>query len=80
MCVILFTVNYRIFANGGVSIRFNGKDDNVVLELYIWLHAVIFPLTVMLVNTMFTCIVLICVCRQISLWLMLSCCKFESRL
>ena len=30
--VILFTVNYCLFANGDVSIRFNGKDDNVVLE------------------------------------------------
>ena len=29
---ILFTVNYCLFANGGVSIRFNLKDDNVVLE------------------------------------------------
>ena len=27
------TVNYCLFANGDVSIRFNGKDDNVVLEL-----------------------------------------------
>ena len=36
---ILFTVNYCLFANCDVSIRFNGKDDNVVLEfnfLYIW--------------------------------------------
>ena len=32
--VILFTVNYCLFANGDVSIRFNGKDDNVVLEFY----------------------------------------------
>ena len=30
--VILFAVNYCLFANGDVSIRFNGKDDNVVLE------------------------------------------------
>ena len=30
--IILFTVKYCIFANGDVSIRFNGKDDNVVLE------------------------------------------------
>ena len=29
---------------------------------------------------MLTCTVLICVCRQNSQWLMLSCCKFESRL
>ena len=31
-CIILFTVNYCLFANGDVSIRFNGKDDNVMLE------------------------------------------------
>ena len=30
--VILFTVNDCLFANSDVSIRFNGKDDNVVLE------------------------------------------------
>ena len=24
----LFTVNYCLFANGDVSIRFSGKDDN----------------------------------------------------
>ena len=30
--VFFFTVNYCLFANGDVSIRFNGKDDNVVLE------------------------------------------------
>ena len=30
MRVVLFTVNY-LFANGDVSIRFSGKDDNVVL-------------------------------------------------
>ena len=30
--IILFTVNYCLFANGDVSIRFNGKDDNAVLE------------------------------------------------
>ena len=29
---ILFTVNYCLFANGDVFIRFNGKDDKVVLE------------------------------------------------
>ena len=34
--VILFTVNYCLFSNGGVSIRFNGKDDNVVLEYRIF--------------------------------------------
>ena len=32
--IFLFTVNYCIFANGDISIRFNGKDDNVVLELH----------------------------------------------
>ena len=33
MRVILFsTVNYCSFAHGDVSIRFNGKNDNVVLE------------------------------------------------
>ena len=31
--VILFAVNYCSYAHGDVSIRFNGKDDNVVLEL-----------------------------------------------
>ena len=36
-------------------------------------YAVIFPLTAMLVVTMYT--VLICVCRQNSLWLMLSWCN-----
>ena len=30
--VILFTANYCLFANDDVSIRFSGKDDNVVLE------------------------------------------------
>ena len=34
--VILFTVNYCLFANGDVSIRFSGKDDNVVLELLMY--------------------------------------------
>ena len=33
MQVILFTVNYSLFANGDISIRFNGKD--VMLELSI---------------------------------------------
>ena len=33
MRVSLFTVNYCLFAKGDVSIRFSGKDDNVVLEL-----------------------------------------------
>ena len=31
--VILFTVNYCLFANDDVSIRFNGKYDNFALEL-----------------------------------------------
>ena len=31
----LFTVNYCLFANKDVSIRFNVKNDNVVLELLI---------------------------------------------
>ena len=30
----LLPVNYCLFANGDVSIMFNGKDDNVVLELF----------------------------------------------
>ena len=30
--IILFIVNYCLFANGDVFIRFNGKDDKVVLE------------------------------------------------
>ena len=30
--VILFTVNYCLFANGDVSIRFIGKDNKGVLE------------------------------------------------
>ena len=33
--VILSTVSYCLFANGAVFIRFCGKDDNVVLELFI---------------------------------------------
>ena len=39
--VILFTVNYCLFAHLDVSIRFNGKNDNVVLEsgLIISIHA-----------------------------------------
>ena len=27
------TVNYCLFANGDISIRFSGKDDNVVLVM-----------------------------------------------
>ena len=30
--VILFTVNYSPFAHGDVSIKFNGNNDNIVLE------------------------------------------------
>ena len=29
-----FPVNYCLFANGEISIRFNGQDDNVVLECH----------------------------------------------
>ena len=43
MHVILFTVNYCLFANCDVSIRFNGKDDNIVLESKVK-HAVILNL------------------------------------
>ena len=35
MRVILFTVDYCLFANGDVSIRFYGEIDNVVLESFI---------------------------------------------
>ena len=31
--IFLFTVNYCLFVNSDVSIKFNGKDDNVVLEM-----------------------------------------------
>ena len=34
--VSLFTVNYCLFANDDVSIRFNGKDDDVVLECFLY--------------------------------------------
>ena len=27
-----FSVNYRLFSHGDVSNRFNGKNDNIVLE------------------------------------------------
>ena len=33
--VILFTVNYCLFANVDFSIRFKGKDDNAVFEFLI---------------------------------------------
>ena len=42
--VILFTVNYCLFANGDVSIRFNGKDDNVVLEFILFIFLLFFIL------------------------------------
>ena len=29
-------VNYRLFSHGGFSCRFNGKNDNVVLELTVF--------------------------------------------
>ena len=30
---ISLAVNYRLFSHGDVSYRFNGKNDNVLLEL-----------------------------------------------
>ena len=36
--VILFTVNYCLFANSDVSFRLSGKNDNVGLECYIHVH------------------------------------------
>ena len=30
---ISLAVNYRLFSHGGISYRFNGINDNVVLEL-----------------------------------------------
>ena len=30
--VLLLAMNYRLFSHGDVSYRFNGKNDNVVLE------------------------------------------------
>ena len=35
---ISLAVNYRLFSHGDVSYRFNGKNDNVVLEIFM-LHA-----------------------------------------
>ena len=32
---ISLAVNYRLYSHGDVSYRFNGKNDNVVLELVI---------------------------------------------
>ena len=32
---ITFTVNYRLFTHRDVSYRFNGENDNVVIELII---------------------------------------------
>ena len=31
----LFTVNYCLFENGDVSITFNGKDHNIMLECFL---------------------------------------------
>ena len=33
--IILFTVNYSLSVNGDVSIRFSGKDVNIMLELIV---------------------------------------------
>ena len=33
---ISLAVNYRLFSHGDVSYRFNGKNDNVVLEYGVW--------------------------------------------
>ena len=33
---ISLALNYRLFSHGDVSYRFNGKNDNVVLELMIF--------------------------------------------
>ena len=33
---ISLAVNYRLFSHSDVSYRFNGKNDNVVLELMIF--------------------------------------------
>ena len=33
--VILFTVNYCLFANGDYCITFSGKDNNVMLEFLV---------------------------------------------
>ena len=36
---ILLAVNYRLFSHGDVSYRFNGKNDNVVLEsMLMWIQ------------------------------------------
>ena len=43
--VISFTVNYCLFANSDFSIRFNGKDDIVVLE-YTCGHNTLYYMTV----------------------------------
>ena len=37
--IILITMNYCLFANDDVSIRSIGKDDNVVLELHIFVFS-----------------------------------------
>ena len=33
---ISLAVNYRLFSHGGFSCRFNGKNDDVVLELTVF--------------------------------------------
>ena len=35
---VSLAVNYRLFSHGDVSYRFNGKNDNVVLELLISIY------------------------------------------
>ena len=35
---ISLAVNYRLFSHGDVSYRFNGKNDNVVLEFWLFPH------------------------------------------
>ena len=37
---ISLAVNYRLFSHGDVSYRFNGKNDNVVLEFFIKTYVV----------------------------------------
>ena len=41
---ISLAVNYRLFSHGDVFYRFNGKNDNVVLELVDIIHHVYTPL------------------------------------
>ena len=35
--IISLAVNYRLFSHGDVSYRFNGKNDNAVLEFKIYI-------------------------------------------